>query len=141
MPDRSAIDEADESFCWPALRPIALNHGNSPLAFVPLVLVGVFLEAGFTPAALAYLADVSQDFARDRGLLMGLYSVILGIGQLIGAVVGGLFAQFAYFDGLAYLTVLLAFTALGPLIVTVIVQRPTGCGNRTVSEDVPQRPA
>ena len=26
---------------------IALNHGYAPLAFVPLVLLGVFLEAGF----------------------------------------------------------------------------------------------
>lgn len=120
---------------------IALNHHYSPLAFVPLVLVGVFLEAGFTPTALAYLADISQAFARDRGLLMGLYSVMLGIGQLIGAVLGGLFAQFAYFDGLAYLTVLLAFTALGPLVVTMMVRRPMGRGRRTASEDVPERQA
>lgn len=58
----------------------ALNHGYAPLAFLPLVLLGVFLEAGFTPTAPAYLADISQVFAQDRGLLMGLYSVMLGIG-------------------------------------------------------------
>jgi len=103
---------------------IALNHGYSPLIFGPLVLAGVFLEAGFTPTALAYLADISQVFARDRGLLMGLYSVLLGIGQLVGAVAGGLFAQLAYFDGLVYLTVILAFVAMAPLVVIMFVQPP-----------------
>jgi len=102
---------------------IALNHGCSPLIFGPPVLIGVFLEAGFTPTALAHLADISQVFARDRGLLMGLYPVMLGLGQLVGAVVGGLFAQLAYFDGLAYLTMILACVAIGPLVATMILQR------------------
>jgi len=103
---------------------IALNHGYSLLIFGPVVLIGVFLEAGFTPTALAHLADISQDFARNRGLLMGLYFVMLGLGQVVGAVVGGLFAQLAYFDGLAYLTMILACVAIGPLVVTMIVQPP-----------------
>ncbi len=102
---------------------IALNHGSSRIVFIPLVLLGVFLEAGFTPAALAYLADISERFSRDRGLLMGLYSIMLGIGQLIGAGLGGLFAQLAYFDGLAYLTVILASIAMGGLAVSMLVQR------------------
>jgi predicted MFS family arabinose efflux permease len=102
---------------------IVLNHGGSPIAFIPIVLVGVFLEAGFTPAALAYLADVSERFSRERGLLMGLYSVMLGIGQLVGAALGGLFAQFAYFDGLAYLTILLASAAMGTVALSMLVQR------------------
>lgn len=102
---------------------IALNHGSSPIAFTPVVLLGVFLEAGFTPTALAHLADISQRFSHDRGLLMGLYSVMLGIGQLAGAALGGLFAQFAYFDGLAYLTILLASAAMGAVALAMVVQR------------------
>jgi len=54
---------------------------------------------------------------------MGLYSIMLGIGQLIGAGLGGLFAQLAYFDGLAYLTVILASIAMGGLAVSMLVQR------------------
>jgi MFS family permease len=91
---------------------VALNHGGTPAAFVPVVALGVFLEAGFTPAALAYLADVSRAHAGDRGLLMGLYSVILGVGYFLGNVLGAVAAQVAYFDGLAYLTVLLAAVAM-----------------------------
>jgi MFS family permease len=102
---------------------IALNHGGAPAAFIPLVLTGVFLEAGFTPAALAYLADASRAFTRDRGLLMGLYSVILGVGQLIGNVLGGIAAQVAYFDGLAYLTILLAVVALAAVTLLLVAER------------------
>lgn len=113
---------------------IALNHGNPPIAFIPLVLVGVFLEAGFGPAALAYLADISEKFSRDRGLLMGLYSVMLGVGQLAGAALGGLFAQFAYFDGLAYLTIMLASVAMGGVALSMLVQR----GSREPIKDAPR---
>jgi len=102
---------------------ILLNHGGAPVAFIPLVLLGVFLEAGFTPAALAYLADASRAFARDRGLVMGLYSVILGVGQLIGNVLGGVFAQAAYFDGLASLTILLAVVAMGAVLLLLVTER------------------
>ena len=103
---------------------IALNHGGPPVAFIPLVLAGIFLEAGFTPTALAYLADISQRFAHDRGRLMGLYSVMLGIGQLVGAGLGGLFAQIAYFDGLAYLTIILASMAVGSAALSLLLTPP-----------------
>ena len=94
-----------------------INHrgiGNDTLLFVwmPLLLVGVFAESSFAPAALAYLADISEEAAKDRGLLMGLYSIFLGLGQLIGNGVGGVFARIWGFDGLIYLTALLAFIAL-----------------------------
>lgn len=91
---------------------IAMNHGASPAVFIPVVALGVFFEAGFTPAALAYLADVSQAFSADRGLLMGLYSVILGAGYLLGTALGAVAAQADSFDGLAYLTILLAAVAM-----------------------------
>jgi len=99
-----------------------INHfgaSSVPLLviWVVLLLVGVFAESSFAPAALAYLADVSEDAARDRGLLMGLYSVFLGLGQLLGNGLGGVFAQFRGFDGLIYLTALLAFVALISLLM------------------------
>ncbi len=99
-----------------------INHfgaSSVPLLviWVVLLLVGVFAESSFAPAALAYLADVSEDAARDRGLLMGLYSVFLGLGQLLGNGLGGVFAQFRGFDGLIYMTALLAFVALISLLM------------------------
>ncbi len=98
---------------------VGLNHGGTPLLFVPLVVIGVFLEAGFTPTALAYLADQSQALAQDRGLVMGLYSVILGVGYLLGNVLGGLFAQWLYFDGLALLTSI--FAVIGILSIASLL--------------------
>jgi predicted MFS family arabinose efflux permease len=47
---------------------------------------------------------------------MGLYSVFLGVGQLLGNGLGGVFAQKWGFDGLIFLTMLLAFIALLALL-------------------------
>jgi MFS family permease len=98
-----------------------INHTglhNLPLliVWIALLLVGIFAESSFAPAALAYLADISEMSAKDRGLLMGLYSVFLGIGQLLGNGLGGVFAQKWGFDGLIFLTALLAFVALLALL-------------------------
>ena len=35
------------------------------------------------------LADMSEPYPRDRGAIMGLYSVFLAVGQIIGSLVGG----------------------------------------------------
>src|SRR5712692_9124827 len=96
------------------------NHlGFGPLFVLclPLLMLGVFAQSSFAPAALAYLADVSEEAARDRGLVMGLYSIFLGLGQSLGNGLGGVFAQFRGFDGLIYLTALLAFVALISLLM------------------------
>lgn len=106
----------------------AINHrgsGNDALLFVwmPLLLVGVFAESSFAPAALAYLADLSGEAAKDRGLLMGLYSIFLGLGQLVGNGLGGVFARIWGFDGLIYLTALLGFIALIFLLMLFKVEK------------------
>lgn len=98
-----------------------INHrgaGNNLvlLLWIPLLMLGIFAETGFAPAALSYLADISEEAAKDRGLLMGLYSVFLGLGQLLGNGLGGLFARSWGFDGLIYLTLLLALVALISLL-------------------------
>ncbi|MEO8953053.1 MAG: MFS transporter [Ktedonobacteraceae bacterium] len=98
-----------------------INHlgiGNSPLQllWLPLLMVGIFAESSFAPAALAYLADISEEAAKDRGLLMGLYSIFLGLGQLLGNGLGGVFARLWGFDGLIYLTAILACVVLISLL-------------------------
>jgi MFS family permease len=94
--------------------------------WILLLLVGVFAESSFAPAALAYLADISEEAAKDRGLLMGLYSVFLGLGQLLGGGLGALFAQVWGFDGLIYLTALLGFVALISLLMLFRLERRIG---------------
>jgi MFS family permease len=98
-----------------------LNHGglgNALLLVICLLifLLGIFAESSFAPSALSYLAEISEDFAKDRGLLMGLYTIFLGLGQLLGNGLGGVFAQRWGFDGLIYLTALLASVALVSLL-------------------------
>ncbi|HJT58479.1 MAG TPA: MFS transporter [Ktedonobacteraceae bacterium] len=93
-----------------------VEHIPSLVLWIALLMLGIFAETAFAPAALAYLADISEEAARDRGLLMGLYSVFLGLGQLLGNGLGGVFAQAWGFDGLIYLTALLALIALVSLL-------------------------
>jgi MFS family permease len=99
---------------------IALNHGAGlPLAvlgvFLVLIVGGLFVLAGATPAALGLLADMSEPYPRDRGAIMGLYSVFLAIGQIIGSLVGGVAADARGIDGLLVATLVLLVVALLPL--------------------------
>ena len=78
----------------------------------PVLLIGAFLQAGFTPMALAYLADISEDFPEDRGVVMGLYSIFLAGGNLIGgSLLGGVFVSALRLDGVILLTFLFTLMA------------------------------
>ena len=86
-----------------------LNHPGSLASIIYYPLIGILslsllVLSGFTPAALTYLADVTEAYREDRGSIMGLYSVFLGVGQLIGTSVGGYFADWGGLDGLLLLS-------------------------------------
>jgi MFS family permease len=88
---------------------LAINHlgGTSELVLIGLgavAVVALFVMSGATPAALGLLADVSEGFEEDRSAIMGLYSVFLGLGQVLGAVLGGAFASWRGIDGLIVAT-------------------------------------
>jgi MFS family permease len=83
--------------------------GQWPL--LPVLVLGVLLESGFTPVALAYLADISETRVEHRGAVMGLYSVFLGIGQFVGGAGGGLFIVGHGFNGLILGSLLLGAIA------------------------------
>ena len=103
-----------------AIGGFAVNHGGSLPIIIPALGVaaaafGLFVLAGATPAALGLLADMSERFPTDRGAIMGLYSVFLAIGQIIGALLGGLAADWRGIDGLLVGTFALLVVALVPL--------------------------
>lgn len=111
---------------WPRRRTLAIallgmlgvvvtlafaNHGAPHAVFVVAVLA-VLVESGFTPAAFAHLADLTDARETSRGMTMGLYSLLLGAGQLAGAAVGAPFAARWQMDGVLACTALLAVIAL-----------------------------
>jgi MFS family permease len=91
--------------------------------FVPLAVIGVLLMSGFTPVALAYLADISETRLEHRGAVMGLYSVFLGVGQLAGAFLGGIFIVGYAFNGLLVASLLLALIATGAILYLRIAHK------------------
>lgn len=103
-----------------AVAALALNHsaGLAEAGRLPLLLVGLcglFVLAGATPAALGLLADMSEGFPADRGAIMGLYGVFLGVGQVVGLLVGGVVAEIAALDGILAATFVLMGVAMLPL--------------------------
>ncbi len=98
----------------------ALNHAAGAAVPVVLGLVaigagGLFVLAGATPAAIGLLADVTEAYPDDRGAIMGLYSVFLGLGQIFGSLLGGEAAQRAGLDGIFVTSLILLAIALLPL--------------------------
>jgi hypothetical protein len=96
-------------------RLFGLSQAVPIVASLPAVAFGLFLLAGATPAALGLLADMSEAFPDDRGAIMGLYSVFLAIGQIGGAMIGGIASENFAFDGILLATLLLLGVALAPL--------------------------
>ncbi|HET9615146.1 MAG TPA: MFS transporter [Candidatus Limnocylindrales bacterium] len=96
-----------------------VNHGTSvpvvALAAGLLAAFGLFVLAGATPAALGLLADMSEAYPSDRGAIMGLYSVFLAVGQIVGAFIGAQAAHSAGIDGILAATLVLLAIALVPL--------------------------
>jgi MFS family permease len=97
-----------------------LNHsaGWPGLAQLGLALVtaaALFVLAGATPAALGLLADISEAHPHDRGAIMGLYSVFLGVGQIVGSLLSGGAAEVMGIDGLLAASLGLLLIAIIPL--------------------------
>ncbi len=98
----------------------AINHfgGASPALLLGLLAIaagGLFVLAGATPAAIGLLADMTEAYPNDRGAIMGLYSVFLGLGQIIGSILGGIAAEQAGLDGIFVVSLVLLGVALLPL--------------------------
>jgi len=97
-----------------AENPQSLTARDSALLYVlmPLVGVGILIASGFAPAALTHLATLSEEDPEQRGAIMGLYSLLLGGGQLLGTWIGGIFVDLAGFNGLAFFSTILIVLAV-----------------------------
>ncbi len=100
----------------------ALNHAASLSApVVPIYLAlaagALVILSGMMPAALTYLADVSEERTADRGAIMGVYTIFFGLGGFFGTLLGGPFADWNGIDGI------LLFTALLGILATVMLIR------------------
>jgi len=100
---------------------VAINHSEGQLPILRLVYAlpvvgGLFVLAGATPAAIGLLADVTEAYPEDRGAIMGLYSVFLGIGQIGGSLIAGGVATAAGLDGILLASVVLLSLAVIPLL-------------------------
>lgn len=91
--------------------PALLHVG---LAVVVMALIGT--AAGFTPAALTYLAQLAEEHPVGRGAVMGLYSVFFGLGQLAGGALGGPFLAWRGAEGLIVLTAILTSVSLAAVL-------------------------
>jgi MFS family permease len=109
------------AFVVMAVDVLAINHlgGTSVTllgALTGVAVVALFVLSGATPAALGLLADVSEGFEADRSAIMGLYSVFLGLGQVVGAGVGAVAASWRGIDGLIVATAFLLAIGIGALV-------------------------
>lgn len=83
---------------------------------LPIQIVAIVLESGFTPALLIQLGAISETLPGQRGAVMGLYSVLMGLGQLLGTFIGGIFIDWNGFYGLMIYSMLLGIIALSSVL-------------------------
>jgi MFS family permease len=90
-----------------------LNHVASEKArwiIGGITVLSIMVESGFTPAALALLAG-GIGAQSGRGAAMGIYSVLLSAGAILGSLIAAVMgARFAV-DGLIYGTLAMAILA------------------------------
>ena len=120
--------------CLLAMAPVCLglftiNHSARTAAPVRWSMTAgtallIMVESGFTPAALAWLAQ-SLGPRSGKGAAMGIYSVLLSVGAIGGSLLAGVLGKALSVDGLLLGTVLLAACALLLLHkVTVLAVQP-----------------
>jgi MFS family permease len=88
----------------------------------------IMVESGFTPAALAWLAQ-SLGAASGKGAAMGIYSVLLSLGAIGGSLLAGILGKIFLVDGLLLGTVALAICALLLLHNVTVLSVPSNEGN------------
>ena len=93
-----------------------LNHSSHQSSAMRWSIGGsiallIMVESGFTPSALAWLAG-TLPVQSGRGAAMGINSVLLSVGAIIGSLLAGVLGERYAIDGLLDGTVWVAITAL-----------------------------
>ena len=95
---------------------IAILRGNLKLLDVaPLVAIFAVGSFAFAPAALASLGDLAPE--RGRGTTMGVYSVVISLGTIIGPLLGGYLLDRYGLVSLFYAGLMILIAALGVAII------------------------
>jgi predicted MFS family arabinose efflux permease len=94
----------------------AINHsaGWPSAVRIGLLIITaliIMVESGFTPAALAWLARTLIG-CDGKGVAMGIYSVLLGLGAIVGSLLAGALGKVLRFDGLLLGTMILVVISL-----------------------------
>jgi len=97
----------------------AINHSGHMTATVRWFLTAatallVMVESGFTPAALAWLAQ-SLGTSTGKGAAMGIYSVLLSLGAIGGSLLAGELGKRFQVDGLLLGTAVMGVCGLALL--------------------------
>jgi MFS family permease len=116
LPVRSAMRISLIAMPFVCVGLYAINHSAGWSATMRMVVLAmtsliVMIESGFTPAALAWLAK-SLIGSDGKGVAMGIYSVLLGIGAIAGSLLAGWLGNTLRFDGLLLGTMILAVISL-----------------------------
>jgi MFS family permease len=115
MQIRSAMRLALFAMLPVCLGLFAINHSGSMAPSVRWLITAatalrVMVESGFTPAALAWLAQSLG--AGMKGAPMGIYSVLLSLGAIVGSLLAGELGKFFQVDGLLLGTAAMGVCAL-----------------------------
>lgn len=81
------------------------------LSILPFYAVAAGLQGAFPPAALSFLADLAGS-TQGRGSAMGIYTLLLSLGNISGALLGGQLGEAFALNGLLIGTFFLAIIGL-----------------------------
>ncbi len=94
------------------------------MTFLPIFPIAGFFAGAFPPAALGYLADISED--ESRGSTMGFYSILFGTGLIFGSLGGGAMIQAFELAGVAVMVTVCVLTAMiGTYFLPELLQETT----------------
>ncbi len=105
-----------------------IGSGASRWFIGGLTALTIMVESGFTPAALSLLAGAIGAQA-GRGAAMGIYSVLLSLGAIVGSLIAAVLGVRFAVDGLIYGTLAMAIIAL------LFVQRLESGAELTIEEN------
>jgi predicted MFS family arabinose efflux permease len=116
MSEQRALRIALAAMVGVCLGLFLLNHSGAESPAVRWAIststaLCIMVESGFTPAALSLLAGAIGAQA-GRGAAMGIYSVLLSIGAIVGSLLAAALGQGFAIDGLIYSTFAMAIIAL-----------------------------